>query len=113
MFGYHPTSNEVKILLEKTALPILSSQYQKPRRNGVGLLNTYKLGQVGKQLRVKCGEDASCFTDKIEQNTTYQFSVDHSSFLREVHRSFPECAVNTTFSSESNNYRLQHKETSL
>ena len=97
--GYHPTSNEVKVLLEKTAIPTLSSRYQKPRQNGVGFLNTYKLGQVGKRLRVKCRKDAGCFTDEIEQNTTYQFSVDQRSLLREVHQSFPECAVNTVIPS--------------
>ena len=94
--GYHPTSNEAKLLLEKTALPTLSSQYQKPRQNGVGFLNTYKLGQIGKRLKIKCSEDANCSIDEeIGKNDIYQFSVDSVSVLKQAHQSFPECAVNT------------------
>ena len=100
--GYHPTSDEVKILLEKTAFPTLSSQYQKPRQNGVGFLNTYKLGQVGKKIKAKCGEDANCSIDideEIGRSDIYQFSVDSMSVLKQAHQSFPECVLTPVISS--------------
>ena len=60
MAGYHPTAAEAKILLEKTAIPTLSSN-DKPQKNGVGMVNAYKLGMVGKRLKQMCGNNVSCF----------------------------------------------------
>lgn len=46
--GYHPTSKQAKILLEKTSLPTLHS-HEKPQLNGKGLVNAYRLEEVGKR----------------------------------------------------------------
>ena len=64
--GYHPTAKEVKLLLEQTAIPTLSSNVE-PRLNGFGMVNAYKLGMVGKRLKEICGTDVSCFKDRIQK----------------------------------------------
>ena len=88
--GYHPSPQEAKILLANTALPTLYSQ-QIPRRNGVGLLNTYKLGMVGKLLREKCqGKGYSCFQQAI-LNEEYTFDLDKEKLRDDLERVFPEC----------------------
>ncbi len=90
--GYHPTAKESKILLEKTALPTLESLV-KPRRNGVGLLNSYKLGMVAQRLKQKCqNKKPSCFKKEIENNENYIFKVDPN-VKNELSRVFPSCAM--------------------
>ena len=89
--GYHPTAQEAKRLLEKTALPTLHS-HEKPRVNGAGLLNSYKLGEVAKRLKKKCGErrNASCFKKEILKDEIYQFSGDKG-LKDELSKVFPSC----------------------
>ena len=88
--GYHPTAKEAKILLEKTALPTLHS-HEKPRINGAGLLNAYKLGEVAKRLKEKC-EDKSiaCFKQEILKDENYRFSEDRG-LKEDIGRVFPSC----------------------
>ena len=88
--GYHPTAKEAKILLEKTALPTLHS-HEKPRINGAGLLNAYKLGEVAKRLKEKC-EDKSiaCFKQEILKDENYRFSEDRG-LKGDIGRVFPSC----------------------
>ena len=87
--GYHPTAEEAKILLAKTAIP---NQYStdKPHKNGVGLLNAYKLGRVGKDLKLLCGKNISCFKEMIRNDAIYTFPEDHD-LLKTVEQAFPEC----------------------
>ena len=88
--GYHPTAQEAKILLEKTALPTVHS-HEKPRINGAGLLNSYKLGEVAKRLKKKCsGRSASCFKEEIRKDENYQFSEDKD-LKEELSKVFPSC----------------------
>ena len=88
--GYHPTSKESKVLLEKTALPILHS-HEKPRINGAGLLNSYKLGEVAKRLKQKCkGKSTSCFKEEILKEETYHFTEDKN-LIEELNQVFPYC----------------------
>ena len=92
--GYHPTAKEAKILLEKTALPTLNS-FEKPRINGAGLLNAYKLGEVAKRLKEKCkakAEAVSCFKEEILKDELYRFAEDKS-LKRDMGRLFPSCSV--------------------
>ena len=88
--GYHPTAKEAKILLEKTALPTLHS-HEKPRINGAGLLNAYKLGEVAKRLKEKC-EDKSiaCFKQEILKDENYRFS-ENRGLKEDIGRVFPSC----------------------
>ena len=90
--GYHPTAQEAKILLEKTALPTLHS-HEKPLRNGAGLLNSYKLGEIAKRLRKKCGKNTLCFKTAILKEETYHFSEDKR-LQRELKTIFPNCIEN-------------------
>ena len=88
--GYRPTAQEAKILLEKTALPTVHS-HEKPRINGAGLLNSYKLGEVAKRLKKKCsGRSASCFKEEIRKDENYQFSEDKD-LKEELSKVFPSC----------------------
>ena len=89
--GYHPTAKEAKILLEKTALPTLHS-HEKPRINGAGLLNAYKLGEVAKRLKEKCEvKSISCFKQEILKDENYRFSEDRG-LKGDIGRVFPSCS---------------------
>ena len=89
--NYHPTPEEARILLEKTAIPTLHS-HEEPQVNGVGLVNAYKLGEVGKRLKEKCKKSISCFREEILNEKHYHFDIDNS-LTEDVKRSFPSCAM--------------------
>ena len=90
--GYHPTSKEAKILLEKTALPTLHS-HETPQLNGVGLVNAYKLGEVGKRLKEKCkGKSMFCFKAEILNEENYHFDIDEH-LKEDLNRVFPSCTI--------------------
>ena len=88
--GYHPTAQEAKTLLKKTAIMTRHS-YEAPQFNGAGMLNAYKLGMVGKKLKEICGTDESCFQQKINDDNIYEFPED-TGLLSEMAQVFPECA---------------------
>ena len=106
--GYHPTAKEAKILLEKTALPTLHS-FEKPPINGAGLLNAYKLGEVAKRLKKKCGPSISCFKEEILKDKNYHFPEDKS-LKRDVARFFPFCSAGGESGSLSNLSSCEEKE---
>ncbi len=93
--GYHPNAKESKILLERTAIPTVHS-HEKPKRNGVGLLNAYKMGMVGKRIKKKCaGRPPSCFSKEIKKQENYRFPLDPK--LRwELRSTFPQCSNSET-----------------
>ena len=88
--GYHPTAEEAKLLLEKTAIPTMDAN-KDPRLSGVGMLNAYKLGMVGKRLKITCGTDISCFKEMLQKEATYEFPEDPGLSIA-VDRAFPECS---------------------
>ena len=90
--GYHPTAKEAKLLLEQTALPTINSEFENPRRNGVGMLNAYKLGMAAKRLKEKCGTHPDCFKREIRNPANYEFSINEENILKQVKKSFPECS---------------------
>ncbi len=90
--GYHPTAAEAKILLKKTAIPTLTAN-KVPRLNGVGMLNAYKLGMVGKKLKLTCGKNIACFKEMIRKDSTYDFP-ENSGLLQAVNSAFPHCNSN-------------------
>ena len=87
--GYHPTAEEAKILLEKTAI-LTQYSHDNPRTNGVGMVNAYLLGMVGKKLKDLCGTDISCFQGQIHGDSIYEFSEDEG-LSSAVAEAFPEC----------------------
>lgn len=90
--GYHPTAEEAKILLEKTSIPTLHS-HEEPQINGAGLVNAYKLGEVGKRLKKKCkNKSLFCFKEEILKEETYRFDLDKS-LKRDLSKVFPACAI--------------------
>ncbi len=94
--GYSPTAEEAKILLEKTAIP--HEHYNdKPRKNGVGMLNAYKIGMVAKKLAVLCGDNSSCFKRAIHTDATYISNDFTSGDLQNLERNldhvFPACRL--------------------
>ena len=106
--GYHPTAKEAKILLEKTALPTLHS-FEKPPINGSGLLNAYKLGEVAKRLKEKCGQSMSCFREEILKDKNYHFPEDKS-LKRDLARFFPFCSAGGDAGTLSNLSSCEEKE---
>ena len=97
--GYHPTAEEAKLLLEKTAVPTLAAN-KDPRLSGVGMLNAYKLGMVGKRLKQTCGKNISCFKEMIQKDVTYVFPEDKG-LLQAVNNAFPQCSLNQCNASSS------------
>ena len=106
--GYHPTAKEAKILLEKTALPTLHS-FEQPPINGAGLLNAYKLGEVAKRLKEKCGQSMSCFKEEILKDKNYHFPKDKS-LKRDLARFFPFCSAGGDAGTLSNLSSCEEKE---
>ena len=106
--GYHPTAKEAKILLEKTALPTLNS-FERPHINGAGLLNAYKLGEVAKRLKEKCGQSISCFKEEILKDKNYHFPEDKS-LKRDMLMFFPFCSAEGDVGTFSNLSRCEEKE---
>ena len=88
--GYHPEGPDIKILLKKTAIPTVHS-HEEPRRNGVGLVNTYKLGRLGRRLKEKCAiQDSACIKKEIKNDANYLFPVDKT-LKEDLARVFPSC----------------------
>ena len=73
MSGYHPTPEEAKILLQMTAIPHKYSN-SKPRKNGFGMLNAYKMGMMGKKLKERCGKLKKCMQLAIRDSKTYELN---------------------------------------
>ena len=90
--GYHPTAKEAKFLLEQTAIPTIDSEFEDPQRNGVGMLNAYKLGMTAKRLKEKCHTDPDCFQREIRNKANYEFSIDEEGILEQTNKAFPECS---------------------
>ncbi len=110
--GYHPASEEAKVLLKKTAIPTQSSKCGG--LHGKGILNTYKLGRVGMRLKEECENNEQqcfkqcetntdvelckrqkcnkqeCFKNKIQLDSTYQFDFNLQEY-EDVKTKFPEC----------------------
>ena len=91
--SYHPTAEEAKILLAKTAIPTIYANDQ-PKKNGVGMVNAYKLGMVGKHLKQMCGSNISCFKKLIQEDGIYEFSEDPG-LSEALDRAFPRCSRTT------------------
>ena len=85
--GYHPTAKEAKALLKNTAISVPSAVPKES--NGYGMVNAYKLAMIGKRLKEQCGNDKSCFKQKINDPKNYYFSP--SKILSQVRGAFPEC----------------------
>ena len=92
MSGYHPTAKEAKILLQKTAIPHKYS-HSRPRTNGGGMVNAYKMGILGRELNKICQDDQACFSRMIRMDRTYDslFPADKS-LNQSLDRAFPECS---------------------
>ena len=89
--GYHPSGEEAKHLLEKTAIPTVHS-HEQPQKNGVGMLNSYQLGMLAKRLKRKCGKSSSCFKEEIKKEENYHFNVGEGLY-EDVDRAFPACSL--------------------
>ncbi len=90
--GYHPSPEEAKLLLQRTALPTIHS-HEKPRKNGAGMLNAYKLGMLGKRLKRRCQNKArSCFSEEIQKEESYHWALDEA-LSGDLRRAFPSCAL--------------------
>ena len=81
--------------MEKTAIPTLHS-HEEPQVNGIGLVNAYKLGEVGKRLKEKCkNKGSSCFKKEILNEENYRFDLDDldKNLKRDLNKTFPSCAI--------------------
>ena len=85
--GYRPTSDEAKKLFEETAIP-----HNADPGNGVGIVNAYKMAEVGKRLYILCGGNESCVNERIKQSATYTFRPNSTELLNETEMYFPQCA---------------------
>ena len=73
---YWLTKKQVDQILEKTAIPLLMN-LQNPQKNGLGLLNIFKMANVARRLKNLCENDFrnrdECFEEEIMNNNTYTF----------------------------------------
>ena len=99
--GYHPTAKEAKTLLAKTAI-VTRYSGSKPRKNGIGMVNAYKLAMVGKRLKAQCGRDLDCFRRKIKDAETYKFPEDPG-LAEALGQAFPQCSRDRCAQSNVNN----------
>ena len=90
--SYHPTPAEAKLLLEQTGIPTIHSEFEAPQKNGMDMLNAYKLGMVAKRLKEKCKKNEECFQREIRNEANYEFPIDETSILEQVKNAFPECS---------------------
>ena len=91
---YHPSREEAKLLLEKTAIPTIYSRFESPRQNGAGLLNSYKLGKVASRLNKKCSTQRDfelCMSEEIRKDENYIFDIKQSDLFNQLKESFPVC----------------------
>lgn len=114
--GHHPSPEEAKYLLEKTAIPTLESVFENPPRNGAGVLNAYKLARIAKRLRKRCQTNAACFKKEIQKEDLYQFQRNNN-LSRQIRMVFPECAKKDKSSplprSGVKSFSCNHKKTVL
>ena len=91
MSNYHPTPEEAKILLQMTAIPHKYSN-SKPRKNGFGMLNAYKMGMMSKKLKERCGKLKKCMQLAIRDSKTYELFEPDKTLLKDLKTTFPECS---------------------
>ena len=105
--GYHPSGEEAKHLLEKTAIPTVHS-HEQPQKNGVGMLNSYQLGMLAKRLKRKCGKSSSCFKEEIQKEENYHFNVGEG-LHEDLDRAFPACSLEKETGEEGKGVRCEEK----
>ena len=92
MSGYHPTPEEAKILLQMTAIPHKYSN-SKPRKNGFGMLNAYKMGMIGKKLKERCGKLKKCMQLWLLGMLRLMSYLSQTKlYLQDLKTTFPECS---------------------
>lgn len=72
------TSDEVKLLLKKTAIPTINSK-EEPKKNGVGTLNALKMVAVAQRL----ANDWPANRDKLKDDSTYDFNKESNESYKE------------------------------
>jgi hypothetical protein len=84
----------IKQVLKKTAIPVVSS-FEKPQRNGPGIINSYKLVRVMDRLAQKClsSEDINCIQNALNNPQTYNFESELSleKLKQDAKDAFPTC----------------------
>ena len=105
--GYHPSGEESKLLLKKTAISTVHS-HEQPQKNGVGMLNSYKLGMLAKRLKRKCGKSSSCFKREIKKEENYRFNVSQG-LHEDLDRAFPACSLERETREEGKGARCEEK----
>lgn len=90
--GYHPTDEEAKSFLKKTAIPYFFSENSDRGVPSSGIVNAYKLGRVAQKLKKRCKNDRHCFKNAIKEDQTYQFDRDQG-LSEAIALAFPECTV--------------------
>ncbi len=87
------TFDEVRQLIGKTAISTLNS-FERPRTNGAGMINAFKMVKVAEKVRNLCAKSAdfsSCRHSAIFKDTTYSFGRD-AKLNNKVISDFPTCA---------------------
>jgi hypothetical protein len=95
------TSEQAKILLNKSAFPIYSSLVESPQVNGAGMLNSYKLFRVAKKLKRICYDSFTdeqsiqvCVNRNIKRRDLFRFYntiVERDNLAKEIEFAFPQC----------------------
>lgn len=85
------TYDEVRIIIEKTALKTLNS-HAEPRVHGVGMINALKLVEVGKRLQARGFPNNR--DDVLKDESLYNFRVEARSSYEVARKAFESAASN-------------------
>lgn len=98
------SSSQIKFMLRETALKTIGS-FQKPQKNGAGMVNAYKLFRVAMRIRKKCNEEKlkgaaiekikNCQKKEILNKENYLFGSDlkeKKKLFDRIAAEFPGCA---------------------
>ena len=113
--GYRPTPEEVKHLIQKTSIP---SSASTPSGTRLGIINTYKIGTVAKELKQICDkiensvEKKTCFETHIKGEKIYKFESNQTIY-EEFKKSFPECNNQNTPHPSSSIFNCSEKKKTL
>lgn len=89
--GNSLSTNEAKKLLKMTAIKI---PYPDKHALGAGMLNSYRIAEIGFKLKELCGNSKTCQAQKLAGNEIYITKKESSEIIEKAKSAFPICNSN-------------------
>ena len=92
--GYPLNPKQAERMLQKTALPFTNLPFFNDMG---GILNVYKIGEIGFRLKNKCQKNTSCFFTSLRSEEAYYFDqkIENKTWQHHLSIWFPRCAKNS------------------